>query len=106
MEKDRMVFLDDVLQSRSRGEAMHHQALVHLALFTHEEPRRIAIVGGSEGGRCGKSSSTTLEQVVMLEIDPIMVEVSKQCLQAFHSCRNLVGSTDSCFDDPQVTVHF
>ena len=106
-EKDRMVFLDDVLQSRSYGEAAYHEALVHPALFTHEEPRRIAIIGGGEGATLREVlKHNTVEQVVMLEIDPVMVEVSKQYLQAFHSCRNLVGSTDSCFDDPQVTVYF
>jgi hypothetical protein len=46
---DRIIYLDGQIQSSLKGEIAYHEALVHPALITHPNPRRVAIIGGGEG---------------------------------------------------------
>ncbi|KAL7539833.1 hypothetical protein ACHAXR_009651 [Thalassiosira sp. AJA248-18] len=41
---DRALFIDGVLQSSLYGESAYHEALVHPALLSHPDPRRVAII--------------------------------------------------------------
>lgn len=43
---DRIIALDGVVQSRFFGEAAYHEALVHPAMLSHPNPKRVAIIGG------------------------------------------------------------
>ena len=43
---DKIVCLDGVMQSRLFGEAAYHEALVHPAMLSHPNPKRVAIIGG------------------------------------------------------------
>ena len=45
LPKNRVVLLDYVLQSTLLGDAAYHEALVHPALFSHANPRRVAVIG-------------------------------------------------------------
>lgn len=45
---DKEVYLDGDVQSSSYGDVQYHEALVHPALITHPNPRRVAIIGGGE----------------------------------------------------------
>jgi spermidine synthase len=106
-EPDRIVFLDGVLQSRRSGDAAYHETLVHPSMFAHANPKRVAIIGGGEGATLREVlKHKTVEKVMMIEIDEIMVEVSKQYLPSWSDCSMLDGSTPSCFDDPRVETHF
>ena len=46
---DRIVYLDGQIQSSRLGERAYHEALVHPAMITHPNPKRVAIIGGGEG---------------------------------------------------------
>ena len=48
----------------------------------------------------------TVEKVMMIEIDEMMVDVSRKYLPSWSDCSSLSGSTPSCFDDPRVEVHY
>ena len=41
---DRVLFIDGVLQSSYYGEAAYHESLVHPALLSHSDPKRVAIM--------------------------------------------------------------
>jgi S-adenosylmethionine/arginine decarboxylase-like enzyme len=105
---DRLVFLDGVLQSRRSGDAPYHETLVHPAMFAHSHPKRVAIIGGGEAATLREVlKHNTVEQVVMVEIDKVMVETSSKFLPEWSDCSNLVGSsTKSCLDDPRATFYF
>lgn len=106
-QKDRVVYLDGVMQSRRFGEAAYHETLVHPALFSHDHPRRVVIVGGGEGATLREVlKHETVEEVIMVEIDELMVETSRQYLPEWSDCSDLEGSAHSCFDDPRATVYF
>jgi Spermine/spermidine synthase domain/S-adenosylmethionine decarboxylase len=107
LEKDRIVFLDGVIQSRRYGEEAYHETLVHPAMFVHENPKRIAIIGGGEGATLREVlKHSTVEKVVMVEIDELMVNISKTHLPGWSDCGDIEGSTSSCFDDPRSEVYY
>jgi spermidine synthase len=104
---DRIVYLDDTSQSRRFGDAGYHETLVHPVMFAHENPVRVAIIGGGEGATLREVlKHKTVQEVVMIEIDEVMVNVSREYLPEWSYCGNLVGSAASCFDDPRTHVYF
>jgi S-adenosylmethionine decarboxylase proenzyme len=106
-QKDRLLFLDGVLQSRNYGESAYHDALVHPAMITHKEPKRILIVGGGGGAVLREVlKHNTVEKVVMLEVDTDLTKAAQTYLSGWSDCSDLVGGTESCFDDPRVEVNY
>jgi spermidine synthase len=104
---DRIVFLDGLLQSRKTGDAAYHEALVHPAMFAHPNPKRVAIIGGGEGATLREVlKHKTVEEVVMIEIDEVMVNASRLFLPEWSDCSNIQGSTSSCFDDKRAKLYF
>lgn len=104
---DRIVYLDGILQSCESGDAAYHEALVHPAMFAHENPKRVAIVGGGEGATLREVlKHNTVEKVIMIDIDEQMVEMSKKVLPFWSDCSMLKESTKSCFDDPRVETYY
>jgi Spermine/spermidine synthase domain len=106
-QPDRVICLDNVMQSRRFGEAAYHEALVHPAIITHPNPKRVAIIGGGEGATLREVlKHNTVETVTMIEIDEIMVNVSRTNLQDWSYCGDLLDSAVSCFDDPRVELYY
>ena len=104
---DRIIYLDGILQSRYYGDAAYHEPLVHPALFTHANPKRVAIIGGGEGATLREVlKHNTIETVTMIEIDELMVNVSRQYIPEWSDCSMIVGSTPSCFDDPRAEMFY
>ena len=104
---DRQIFLDGVLQSTAFGDEAYHEGLVHPALIAHPNPKRVAIIGGGEGATLREIlKHNSLEEVVMIEIDQIMVEVSREHIPTWNTCSDIQGSTDSCFEDPRATIYY
>lgn len=105
-EPDRIVFMGGLLQSRRLGDAAYHEALVHPSLFAHPNPRRVAIIGGGEGATLREIlKHNTIDSVVMIDIDKMIVEISKEFLPGWNNCTNLVGRANSCFEDEKARVY-
>jgi len=49
---------------------------------------------------------STVEHVMMIEIDEMMVSLSREHLPSWSDCSMLMGSTPSCFNDPRVEVQY
>ena len=104
---DRLLFMGGVLQSRRIGDSAYHEALVHPALFSHPNPKRIAIIGGGEGATLREVlKHKTVEKAVMIELDKSIADLSRIHLPEWNDCSNLVGRADNCFDDPIVELYF
>jgi len=102
---DRLLFLDGSIQSISTSEKEYHEALVHPTMFSHENPRRIAIIGGGEGAVLREVlKHNTVESVVMIEVDEMLVDIARKHLEGMNNCTDLIGRADVCFDDELVTV--
>jgi len=104
---DRLVFLDGIIQSRATGDESYHEGLIHPSMFAHPNPKRVAIIGGGEGASLREVlKHKTVEKCVMIEIDEIMVEVSRKNLPTWNTCADIEGSAESCFDDPRSDVQY
>ncbi len=97
VEFGRMLLLDGLVMTTERDEFMYHELIVHPALFTHASPRKVLIIGGGDGGTVREvTSHTAVSDVVLCEIDPMVVDVSRQYLPSI-SCK---------LDDPRVSIVF
>lgn len=104
-QPNRVVFLDGVIQSSYRHDEAYHEALAHPAMFAHPDPKRVAIIGGGEGATLREVlKHDTLEHVKMIDIDEVMVKMSDVHLPTWNDCSDIVGSVESCFEDPRADV--
>mmetsp|Transcript_4158 Transcript_4158/g.4710 ORF Transcript_4158/g.4710 Transcript_4158/m.4710 type:complete len:761 (-) Transcript_4158:238-2520(-) len=101
----RMLFLDGILQSESGSQNEYHEALVHAGMFSHADPKRVAIVGGAEGATLREVlKHKTVESVTMVEIDAELIELTKMHMPFMSDCSDYVGRADNCFDDPLLNM--
>jgi len=106
---DRMVYVNNELQSRRYGEAAYHESLVHPAMLAHPHPRRVAIIGGGEGATLREVlKHKAVERVSMIEIDEEVIQASKRYLQDWNDCSDLASTStaNSCFDDPRAEISY
>lgn len=103
---DRMLFLDGTMQSTLNGNAAYHESLVQPSMFAHPNPRKVAIIGGGECATLREVlKHNTVEKVVMIDIDPGVIEISKYALPEWNDCSNLEGSSRYCMDDPRAEIY-
>jgi len=104
---DRTIFLDGVMQSTSFGSEAYHEALVHPGMFSHGDPKRVAIIGGGECATLREVlKHNTVEHVKMIEIDEEMVQVSREHLPDWNTCSDIKGSAVWCGDDTRADIHY
>jgi len=96
----RMLFLDGTLQSESSSQKEYHEALVHAGMFSHADPKRVAIVGGAEGATLREVlKHKTVDSITMIEIDEELIDISKTYMPFMSDCSDFVGRSENCFDD-------
>jgi spermidine synthase len=96
----RMLFLDGILQSESSSQKEYHEALVHAGMFSHADPKRVAIVGGAEGATLREIlKHKTVDSITMVEIDDELIDIAKTYMPFMSDCSDYIGRSDNCFDD-------
>ena len=79
-----------------RDEFLYHEMLAHVPLHSHRAPRRVLIVGGGDGGTLREAlKHPTIENVILVELDPQVVE----------TCQRFFPRLAAGFTSPGVTVH-
>ena len=74
-----MLFLDGLVMVSDRDEYIYHDMIVHVPLHVHPNPKRVLVIGGGDGGTAREVlRHPAVEECVMIEIDEMVVEVSKQ----------------------------
>ncbi|NJE09432.1 polyamine aminopropyltransferase [Thermococcus sp. MAR1] len=74
----KLLVLDGTVQLVEVGEESYHEPLVHPVMLAHPNPRRVLIIGGGDGGTLREVlRHETVEKATMVEIDELVVEVSK-----------------------------
>ena len=77
--------LDGKIQSTLLDEKVYHEALVHPPMLLHPNPRKVLILGGGEGATAREVlKHTTVEKVVMVDIDGELIDLVKKLLPEWH----------------------
>jgi len=86
VEFGRMLVLDGVFQTSIFDEYIYHEMISHVPLNVHPQPAHVLVIGGGDGG-CVREvvKNPAVQQVDMVEIDGIVVEVSKKYLPEISS---------------------
>lgn len=80
-EFGRMLVLDGIVQTTIKDEFAYHEMITHIPLFTHNNPKRVLVIGGGDGGTIREIlKHKSVEKAVLCEIDNRVVELSKQYL--------------------------
>ncbi|KAH9420480.1 hypothetical protein DERP_000906 [Dermatophagoides pteronyssinus] len=77
----RCLALDDAMQCTELDECAYQEMMAFLPLNVHNDPKRVLIVGGGDGGVARECCKHPLvEQIVQCEIDQQVVDASKRYL--------------------------
>ena len=89
--------LDGCYMTSEKDEFFYHEPIVHCAALAHPAPRTALVIGGGDGGSSEELlKHPTIERIVMAELDPEVVRISKRYLDKVHH---------GVFDDPRLQVH-
>eukprot|EP01039_Chlorochromonas_danica_P003148 gene3148-3447_t len=73
-----VLILDGVIQVTERDEFAYQEMIAHLPLFACPNPKRVLIIGGGDGGVLREVvKHSSVEEIVMCEIDRQVIEVGK-----------------------------
>ncbi len=73
----KVLLLDGIVQLTQNGHHTYHEMIAHPALFAHPDAREILIIGGGDGGVAREVlRHTSIEKIVMVEIDQSVVNFS------------------------------
>lgn len=93
----RVLVLDHVFMTSEYDEFLYHEMLVHPALTTAPKIERVLVIGGGDGGTVREVlRHPEVQRCVMIELDQMVVEVSKQHLP----------SIGTAWDDPRLDLRF
>jgi len=94
-EFGRLLALDDVIQTNIKDEFVYHEMITHVGLNTLSDPKKVLVIGGGDGGAVREIiKHPSIEKVVHVEIDQMVIDVAKQFFPELS-----VG-----FADPRVTI--
>ncbi len=92
----KMLVLDDFVQTTERDEFIYHEMMVHVPMFSLENPKSVLIIGGGDGGALREVlRHPTVQRAVMVEIDERVIEFSR---------RHLPMICQEAFDDPRAEI--
>jgi spermidine synthase len=81
----RLLRLDGSFMASEKDEFFYHESLVHIPACTHTAPRTALIVGGGDGGAAEELlKHHTIEQITLVEIDQVVLDISRQYLRSIH----------------------
>ncbi len=93
----KMLLNDGIVMLSEKDEFIYHEMIAHVPLFVHPAPRRVLIIGGGDGGTAREVlKHETVERVVMVEIDQMVVD----------ACREHIPSVSGALEDPRLELVF
>lgn len=76
----RILVLDGEVQLSSKDEFVYHEMLVQPAFLYHQNPKKILIIGGGDGGALREVLKHKVESVFLVDIDEKVIAVSRKYL--------------------------
>ncbi len=91
----RMLILDNTVQTTIMDEFVYHEMIVHVAMNTHPNPKRVLVIGGGDGGTIREViKHSSVEKATLVEIDQCVIDAAKKYLPEI----------SIALDDPRVEV--
>lgn len=86
----KMLAINNMVMATEKDEAHYHEMIAHPALTSHALPRQVLIIGGGDGGTAREVlKHSAVENVTLVEIDPIVINACTQFLPTMsHSFKN------------------
>lgn len=91
----KVLVLDGVIQLTERDNHIYHEMIAHVPLMAHGSAERVLVIGGGDGGTLREVLRHPVTEVVLVEIDREVVELSRRLLPEV---------SDGAFSDRRVTV--
>lgn len=92
----RVMALDGVIQIAEADEPIYHEMMTHVPILTHGNVSSVLVIGGGDGGALREvSKHPSVKRIVLVEIDPSVIELSKQYFP---------GVSKGAFSDPRVEI--
>ncbi len=96
-EFGRFLTLDGYMMLTEKDEFIYHEMIVHVPMAVHPKVRKVLVIGAGDGGVVRELVRyADLEQIDMVEIDPLVVEV----------CKKYLPQTACRLDDPRLHVYY
>lgn len=96
-EFGRFLTLDGYMMLTEKDEFIYHEMITHVPLAVHPSVKKVLVIGAGDGGVIRELTRYTgIEQIDMVEIDPLVVEV----------CRKYLPQTSCRLDDPRVNIYY
>lgn len=87
---------DGLVMLTERDEFIYHEMIAHVPLFVHPDPRRVLIIGGGDGGTAREAlRHPSVERVLMIEIDEMVVDACKV---------HMPSVNDGVYEDPRMEL--
>lgn len=93
----RALALDGIVQLTESDEFYYHEMIAHVPLLAHGRARRVLVIGGGDGGAIREVLRHEVDEVVMVELDPHVVEACREHLPAVNA---------GAFEDPRLELRF
>ncbi|MBM7559377.1 polyamine aminopropyltransferase [Marinitoga litoralis] len=94
-ELGRVFSLDGITMTTEVDEFMYHEMLTHVPMFIHPNPKRVLVIGGGDGGTTREVlKHPSVEEVILCEIDPLVIEAARKYLP----------TTSVEFDNPKLKI--
>lgn len=75
----RVLMLDGVVQLSSTDEFVYHEMMAHTPLFALDEPKRVLVIGGGDGGVLREVlKHKCVEKATLCEIDRSVIDLCQQ----------------------------
>ncbi len=76
-----MLTLDGMVMCTEKDEYVYHEMITHVPMLTHGQVKRVLVIGGGDGGTVRELvKHQSIEEIVMVEIDELVIEASKTYL--------------------------
>lgn len=76
-----VLVLDGIVQCTERDEFAYQEMISHVALYDHENPKRVLVIGGGDGGVVREVvKHDCVETVTLVEIDKTVIELAQRHL--------------------------
>lgn len=91
----KMLALDGFVMLTDGDEFVYHEMIAHVPVCFHKDPKKIVVIGGGDGGTVRELlKHDCVEEVILCEIDPLVIDVS----------RKYFPKVAGALDDKRVTV--